>query len=78
MVIEHLQKEINDLRNTMDKKEKEYKGQLESYLQEASNAKLELANVNMNSQEQIMKLKRLAKKYGNKLESMGVKLSELK
>ena len=73
-----MKKELNDINQKIIEKSNENKELIDKYQEEAMNAKLKLANVNMESQEEIMKLKRLIKKLSTKLESMGVKVSDLK
>jgi hypothetical protein len=73
-----MKKELNDINQKIIEKNNENKELIDKYQEEAMNAKLKLANVNMESQEEIMKLKRLIKKLSTKLESMGVKVSDLK
>ena len=86
---EKLQKELNELKKKMrekdeqDKekemeKEKEREKELEKLREEASQAKLQLATDSFEKQEEIMKLKRIIKKYQVKLESMGVNVNSIK
>ena len=51
---------------------------MEKLREEASAAKLQLATDSFEKQEEIMKLKRLCKKFETKLKSMGVNINSIK
>ncbi len=52
--------------------------EIEKLSEEASQAKLQLATDSFEKQEEIMRLKRIVKKYQTKLESMGVNINSIK
>ena len=59
-------------------KEIEREKEMEKLREEASAAKLQLATDSFEKQEEIMKLKRLCKKFETKLKSMGVNINSIK
>ena len=71
---EKLKKELENINQNMI----ENKKLIDKYHEEAMNAKLQLANANYDSQEEIMKLKRIVKKLTTKLEGMGVNINDIK
>ena len=68
------------MKKEKEKKEKEAEREkeMEKLREEASAAKLQLATDSFEKQEEIMKLKRICKKYETKLKAMGVNLTTLK
>ena len=83
-----LEKEVEELKIKLREKEEQEEKQkekeeeklkeIEKLNEEASAAKLQLANFTFEKQEEIMKLNRNIKKYVKKLESMGVNINTIK
>ena len=75
---ENKEKEKEQEKEKENQKIKEMEKEIEKLSEEASQAKLQLATDSFEKQEEIMRLKRIVKKYQTKLESMGVNINSIK
>jgi hypothetical protein len=73
-----LQKEIDELKKKMNDKEKENNEIIKNLQEEARQAKFQLADIKYQADNQIMKYKNIVKKMSGKLESVGIKVKDIK
>ena len=73
-----LKNELELLKGKLDDKEKQNKELIENFKDEAIEAKMKLADSNFENDKKYMKLKRQVEKLISTLESLGVKVKEIK
>ena len=73
-----LQKEIDNMKQKMDEKEKQNGEIIKNLQEEVRESKFQLANNKYQSEIEIMKYKNIVKKLTTKLESVGIKIKENK